>query len=140
MNKRTLAPGLLFFLSACAGKSLPEPAATFTEQVNRGMALYVEHCSSCHGADGKGTDQAPAVVGPTALPLDPPAGAQVRNVQFRTAFDVFQWVRVNMPGDAAGSLEDQEYVEVLAFDLKANGVELESPLDGENAKTVVLHP
>ena len=141
MKKTTLCPLLLLLgLVGCAGKSLPDPAATFGEQVTRGMALFVEHCSNCHGSDGMGTDRAPPVVGSQALPLDPPPGAEVRNVQFRTALDVFQWVRVNMPGDAPASLEDQEYVEILAFDLKANGVELPQPLDATNANDVVLHP
>jgi hypothetical protein len=46
-----------------------------------------------------------------------------------------------MPGDAPSSLTDEEYVDVLAFDLKANGVDL-SPghLDAEKAETLVLHP
>jgi hypothetical protein len=44
-----------------------------------------------------------------------------------------------MPGNAPGSLADDEYVAILAFDLKANGVNLEKPLDGDVAATLNLH-
>ena len=45
-------------------------------------------------------------------------------MQFKTALDVLNYVRVNMPGDAPGTLKDDEYRAILAFDLKANGVDL----------------
>lgn len=45
-----------------------------------------------------------------------------------------------MPGDDPGSLSDAQYVSILAFDLFANGVALESPLDAESAARIVLHP
>jgi cytochrome c len=123
-----------------AGSPTSEGATTFAAQVERGAALYGEHCASCHGNQGQGGDKAPPVVGPEALPLTARAGAK-RDVEFHTALDVYAWVKVHMPGDAPGSLTDEQYVDILAFDLKANGVDL-SPghLDGESAKAVVLHP
>jgi hypothetical protein len=44
-----------------------------------------------------------------------------------------------MPPTKAGSLPDDEYVAILAFALKANGVTLEQALDGEQAATINLH-
>ena len=60
-------------------------------------------------------------------------------MQFNTALDVFTWVKANMPPKKAGSLPDDDYVAILAFDLKANGVTLDKPLDGEVAATINLH-
>jgi len=137
---------IIVALAACGGSSAPADTSstpgtnttdTFAAQVERGAALYGANCASCHGASGEGVGNAPAVVGDGVLPLDPPAGAS-RNVQFRTALDVFLWVKETMPGDDPGSLTDAEYVDILAFDLKANGVNLEAPLDGEVAKTLSL--
>lgn len=112
---------------------------TFAAQVEHGAKVYGDHCASCHGAQGQGGEKAPPLVGAEALPLAPRAGAK-RDVEFHTAADVFGWVKVHMPGDAPGSLTDEEYVDVLAFALKANGVDL-SPghLDAEKAQTLKLH-
>ena len=40
-------------------------------QAEAGGPLYGQFCAKCHGDAGQGTDQAPPVVGPNALPLDP---------------------------------------------------------------------
>jgi len=78
----------------------------------------------CHGKGGEGTATAPAVVGPTALSLDPPSGAKVRKSQFVTVADVADFVVQNMPADAPGSLSADDYFAALAFDLEANGIDL----------------
>ncbi|HKE14194.1 MAG TPA: cytochrome c [Kofleriaceae bacterium] len=147
-------------LVACGGSSAPEPVEpaapaqpeaaatppagdqaaapqTVEEQAARGAQLYGQHCAKCHGDAGQGA-KAPALVGKEALPLDPRKG-QKRDVQFKTAMDVFTWVKGHMPPDAPGSLADDEYVAILSFDLKANGVKLERPLDGEQAAQLNLH-
>jgi cytochrome c len=100
-------------------------------------------CASCHGASGEGGKEAPRVVGVNqgALPLDPPPGAKFRKNQFHTAADIASFVVKNMPADAPGSLSEPQYWAILAFDLKANGVELGSKhLDGTTAASVVIHP
>lgn len=140
---------------ACGGETPPPatpesggagaPAAagepvTFAEQVTAGQKLYGDNCASCHGAGGEGV-KAPRVVGMDkgALPLDPPATAKHRKVQFKTAADVAGFVVKTMPPAAPGSLKESEYWSILAFDLHANGVDLPKKLDGTNAKDVVLH-
>ena len=45
-----------------------------------------------------------------------------------------------MPGDAPGSLTTDEYLAIFAFDLTANGITLDKPLDGPAAQAIVLHP
>ena len=141
-------------LLACGGASAPEPTEpastqpapeaespapqSVEEQAARGGELYGANCAGCHGDAGQGGDKAPPLVGAQALPLDPRPGAK-RAVQFKTALDVFTWVKANMPPTKGGSLADDEYVAILAFALKANGVTLEQPLDGEQAASLNLH-
>jgi len=126
-----------------APEEAPKPMGpqTFADQVKAGAELYGEHCASCHGDQGQGTDKGPRVVGAAegALPLDPPAGAKARTTQFHTAADVAGFVVKNMPADEPGSLKEHEYWSILAFDLHANGVELPNKLDARNAGSVVLH-
>ena len=120
------------------GENAARPA-TFSEQVKRGAEVFADHCSSCHGKGGEGTAEAPALVGPTALPLDPPSGAKHRKSQFVTVADVAEFVSTNMPGDAPGSLDADDYFAVLAFDLKANGIDLgEQKLDAAVAASLTI--
>jgi len=133
-------------LATGCGGSPPDPKSgqdgaqpsTFSEQVTRGGEVYADRCSTCHGKSGEGTADAPAVVGAGALPLDPPSGAKVRKSQFVTAADVAKFVTENMPADAPGSLGNEDYFSVLAFDLKANGIELDEKLDAALAAKLTI--
>ena len=114
-------------------------AADNEQLVERGAAIYGARCAGCHGAGGEGTAKGPPVVGAGALPLEPRPGSK-RAVEFRAAADVAAWTSANMPGDAPGSLAPEEYLAVLAFALKANGVELGAePLTAERLPSIVLH-
>jgi cytochrome c len=149
--KTTFMAAILFAVSASAcGGAAPESApakapegpapANFTEQVALGQKEYGEHCANCHGAGGEGK-KAPAVVGlkTGALPLDPPATAKFRKAQFKTVADVADFVVKAMPPDAPGSLPAEEYWAILAFDLKANGIDLgDKKLDGTLAATLTI--
>jgi cytochrome c len=108
--------------------------------VTLGQKLYGEKCASCHGNSGEG-NRAPAVVGLSkgALPLDPPATAKARKQQFKTVADVADFVVKTMPPDSPGSLSQDEYWSILAFDLKANGIDLgDKKLDGALAPTLTI--
>jgi cytochrome c len=120
--------------------ALSLPALADEAQVQAGQKLYAKHCAGCHGDAGEGSKKAPPVVGKAALPLDPPAGAKVRKSQFHTAADVAGFVVKNMPAKKPGSLKTDEYWAILAFDLKANGVEVKEKVDAASAAKVVLHP
>ncbi len=130
----------LLALAACGGApeaKAPQP----TDQATRGQELYAQNCAACHGDHGEGSKDVPAVVGKAALPLDPPPGAKVRRSQFHTAKDVFDFVKANMPPKKGGSLTDEQYAAILAFDLKANGVDLGGKqVDAASASSIVLHP
>jgi cytochrome c len=138
-------------VAACAGESPPGPVAptggaggapaTFAEQVALGQKLYGDKCASCHGAAGEGKGRAPAVVGlkTGALPLDPPATAKARKTPFATVADVATFVVQSMPPDAPGSLGGDEHWAILAFDLKANGIDLGTQkLDATLASTLKI--
>jgi cytochrome c len=121
--------------------SAPAARADGVAQAEQGAKLYAQHCSKCHGDAGQGTKKAPAVVGKLALPLDPPAGSKKRKEQFHTAMDVASFVVKFMPAQKPGSLKPEEYFQILAFDLKANGVDVSGKtIDAESAKAIVLHP
>lgn len=57
-----IAVGVPLLLSAAGAAPAPGtlPAAP---GVNAGQALYAEHCSSCHGLVGEGTQQGPRLIG-----------------------------------------------------------------------------
>jgi mono/diheme cytochrome c family protein len=144
MRTLILLPVLLI---ACSknqpGPTTPEPAGsatTITAQIDQGKQLYVDKCSKCHGDAGQGVpDKGPPVVGPEAFPEKPRPNAK-RDVDFHTAADVFAWTSKHMPGNAPGSLTTDQYLAIFAFDLTANGVKLDKPLDGPAAQAIVLHP
>jgi cytochrome c len=122
-------------LAACADegekRSAGEEAEAsgFEAQAERGAALYARHCASCHGANGEG-EEAPRLVGldQGALPEKPPASRRVRDVDFVTVADVAAFAVANMPPGEGGSLSDEAYLAILAFDLRANGISLEEEL------------
>lgn len=110
------------------------------DQVASGAKLYAAKCADCHGDGGEGRAGAPALVGKGALPLDPPPTAKFRKGQFRTAEDVFKFVKATMPPNAPGSLGDDQVAAIIAFDLKANGVAMAGKtVDAAHASAFVLH-
>ena len=106
-----------------------------------GGPLYGQFCAKCHGDAGQGTDQGPPVVGPTALPLDPRPTAKARKSQFHTAKDIADFVLPNMPPKGPKPTVEQ-YLDILAFDLKANGVDLtgKPALTPDMLSSIVIHP
>lgn len=141
MRSLFLACGVLIGCShPPAASTTPEGAATsVTAQIDAGKQLYVDKCAKCHGDAGQGGEKAPPVVGKEVFPEKPRPGAK-RDVDFHTAADVFAWTSKHMPGDAPGSLSTDQYLAIFAFDLTANGVKLDKPLDGAAAQAIVLHP
>lgn len=113
--------------------------AALDKQVADGKKLYTENCSKCHGAAGEGTKDAPPVVGKDAFPLEA-APPRKRAAKFHTAADVFAWASKNMPAKKPGTIKPADMLAIFAFDLTANGVKLDKPLDGAAAAKVVLHP
>ena len=135
---------------ACAhneGAAAPASAASGAApadamaQAEAGGPLYGQFCAKCHGDAGQGTDGAPPVVGPNALPLDPRPTAKARKNQFHTAKDVADFVLPNMPPKGPKPTVEQ-YLDILAFDLKANGIDLtgKPALTPDMLSSIVIHP
>ncbi|MEO6954881.1 MAG: c-type cytochrome [Polyangia bacterium] len=129
---------LLTALGCSASATAGEPAVH--DQVAEGGKLFGKYCAKCHGNAGQGTKKGPAVVGQGALPLDAAATAKVRTAQFHTAQDVAAFVATKMPANKPGSLTVEQYYDILAFDLKANGVDVTGKtIDAKSAAEIKLH-
>ena len=141
--------GLTAFVACAHNEGAPAPAtaasgaapADAMAQAEAGGPLYGQFCAKCHGDAGQGTDQAPPVVGPNALPLDPRPTAKARKNQFHTAKDVADFVLPNMPPKGPKPSVEQ-YLDILAFDLKANGIDLtgKPALTPDMLSSIVIHP
>ncbi len=84
----------------------------FTEaQAERGRAAYNEHCAECHGEELRGDEMAPGLTG----------------VVFRFRWrglnvgDIYASVQSTMPPEEPATLGDQNYIDLVAFMLRANG-------------------
>lgn len=80
-------------------------------QAERGKKLFLEFCSTCHGAKAGGGPAAPSIIGST---MDEREGT--------TLYDLFSYMQMAMPPDNPGYLRDREYVDVLAYLLQLQGL------------------
>ncbi len=80
--------------------------AALTADTTAGARVYATSCVKCHGAEGEGTAAAPPVWGPYSYNI----GAGMARVRTAAAF-----IRDNMPFDLAGSLTDQQALDVAAY-------------------------
>jgi mono/diheme cytochrome c family protein len=99
-----LASGIL----AQSGPSLKDGLYT-DKQADRGEELYPDECGRCHGDELEG-DEAPKLQGSEFL----------EDWKGKTLADLFERIRVAMPGDHPGKLTRQQTADVLAFILRAN--------------------
>ena len=131
-------------------------------QAAKGAEVYWLACMACHGDRGQGLTQEwraawgpedqncwqskchaanyppggfklpqyiPPVVGPNAL------------ARFQTALDLYEYIKENMPWHAPGTLSEEEYWQLTAYLVRANGKDpgLE-PLTPSRAAAIRLHP
>lgn len=144
---RTGKVGLMMLaLTACGGGGGAQPVTpggggtpAKLDQVATGKKLFAENCASCHGASGEGAN-APAVIGKAALPVEPRSAYGQRKGQFQTAADLAKFVIASMPPGQGGTLKDDEYWAIVAYNLQANGIDLKGKtLDPALAGTIKLH-
>lgn len=81
-------------------------------QTERASKIFADKCASCHGAELRGGVGAPSLSGP--------------DFQFswdkKSAGELFTYLKMNMPPGMAGEMADQQYADLIALILKANGV------------------
>ncbi len=102
---------LLALALAATGAEAQVPGPYTEAQAEEGAVLFLENCARCHGLRLQG-DFGPPLVGP---PFD---------VHWRggRVMELFSFIRTNMPADFPGTLDPWNYVAILAFILKSNGV------------------
>jgi quinoprotein glucose dehydrogenase len=111
-------PGVLFLVAIAATTAVSTAQTSRSawngvyaeSQAAAGQPLYAEHCAKCHGADLGGVEQAPALAGPTF-------GQRWRDAPLEKLFARVE----SMPPQAPKSLTTTQYIDILAFMLKANG-------------------
>lgn len=150
-------------LFACAASQLGATEADIArarDQTPPGAEDFTKECARCHGARGEGLAGTPYVLGPGALPTYPrdfsgtsastdpaqiqiqqqtrPAGAPRRD-PFRNAGDLYGYLRNHLPKSRAASLQTQDYWDIVAFMLAAQGIALpQGGLKAENGSSVSL--
>jgi mono/diheme cytochrome c family protein len=108
--------------SSVTAATLATIASFYTpEQAARGEKTYRARCTRCHA--------------PTAY-----TGEEFTRVwEARTAFELFDLLSTTMPDDAPGALKPEEYVDVVAYIFRLNGLPAGKqplPVDPEALKQV----
>src|SRR5215510_7071701 len=98
--------------SAGGQNAQPAPAGVYTAaQAQAGQAAYAQNCAGCHGADFRGSGDAPAVAGPDFAAK---WGSRAVN-------DLFTFLVQSMPPASPGSLGEAGTLDVTAYLLQING-------------------
>lgn len=95
-----------------SSKNVQSNLSRFAEQAMRGKELFNKNCSTCHGDDLGGRATAPALSG-TAFK------ARWKNATIR---DLFDRIWTTMPQSSPGNLDQQTYLDIVAYLLRANDV------------------
>jgi mono/diheme cytochrome c family protein len=98
--------------AAHAGERSTASGVFTAEQAKSGERTYREKCAKCHGPDLVATD-----------PDAPDLTAEGFKIAWigKTVGGRFRVIRIAMPADQPGSLDDQSYLDVIAYILQFNG-------------------
>jgi alcohol dehydrogenase (cytochrome c) len=80
-------------------------------QASAGRTEYQANCASCHLPDLKGNNEAPPLAG----------GNFMNSWANRTTTELFDFMHSSMPLNSPGSLNEQAYINIVAYLLQANG-------------------
>ena len=97
--------------SALGGVTPPSYADTVTGNPQKGEAVYMTYCVSCHGHNDKGGPKAGSVSNPSYLSLISDQGLRTIVIAGRPDFGAPDW-RGNVPGHP---MSDQEISDVVAW-------------------------
>lgn len=124
----------LWFSQSVTAMLIPQSSVFTDAQAARGQALYEQKCASCHGQQLEG-GSASALSGSRFLTKW--GGGN------KTVDDLYYITRTQMPYGAGGSLTAQQYIDIVAYMLRANGYqagERELPVVAEQLKQIVISP
>jgi cytochrome c len=106
------------------------PASFTRQQADEGHKSYAMNCASCHRADLSGGN-APALTGETFN----------TNWGRHTVAELYAYVKGMMPYCDGGSLGNQEYADIIAYILSANGAKAGNqdltPNSGEKISDII---
>jgi mono/diheme cytochrome c family protein len=121
------ALGMAVALSGILMAATPTQAQVFTQaQADQGEKDYGGQCAMCHGAELLGPD-APALVGTEVMH------------NFSTGAGLYDYISVAMPPQAPGLLDEEVYVNILAYILEANGAQAgDTALDADPVKLAAI--
>ncbi len=88
-----------------------QPVGFTAAQATRGAEVYERACASCHRADFQGSFEAPPLAGVNFLNFWGDLSAAA----------LFDRISASMPPDRPGGLDDQAYVDIVAYLLQVNG-------------------
>lgn len=115
----SLTPALMGLNTHAGGSALlstqplSQSGGVYTEaQARRGQAVYDSRCGTCHGA---------RLEGGSSTPLSGPRFMEEWGNGSHTVDDLFYITRTQMPYGDAGTLTRRQYIDVVAYILKANG-------------------
>jgi cytochrome c553 len=100
-------------LAQPAGKKSTATGVYTAEQAKDGEMAFQAKCATCHGADLHSTE-------PEAPDLT--EGAFKFGWQGKTIANRFEAIRSTMPYGNARSLDDQTYIDIVAYILQFNGI------------------
>lgn len=102
-------------------------ATTAGQLAQAGQTLYASRCAKCHGDQGQG------ITGPVLI------GTENTLDKYSTAQGLLDFIDVQMPLDAPGSLSKQDYVDVVSFLLVRNSwVSSDTALDASKLGSISL--
>jgi alcohol dehydrogenase (cytochrome c) len=106
------AAGLVALSAAYAISASAQGQGGFTQaQADSGHAVYAANCAGCHRANLAGGGDAPALGG----------NGFISSFGNRSTKDLYNFIATSMPVGRPGSLSEQQYTDVTAYLLWANG-------------------
>ena len=116
-QRNLLGAALFLALAACGGEQSSAPAETavanFDSQAEHGADLFATNCAACHGANLEGTTLGPILSGFNFL----------QRWGTQTPALLLINIQANMPPGGNSSLSDEDYLDIVAHLLSANGMD-----------------
>ena len=106
-----LAIIVTFAVVTASDQTLTQPGPNTAKEADAGRAVYLAHCASCHQTDLAGSNEAPELAGSNFI----------RAWSARTTAELLTLIRTTMPPADRGNLGSENYLNLVAFLLSANG-------------------